>query len=254
MKKFRNIFTAILVLAFYACEYEDEKSEQDVAKRLIEHVKLKHGSEKIEKSDIRFDFREHKYKYIIEGNEAVKYRIKENDSGEVTTDMWKGENLIRDINGETIELSDSLENLFKSSINSVFYFTFLPLNLSDPAVVPKIIDTVTIKNKSYIQVQVTFQEEGGGEDFEDVYMYWFHEEDHTLDYLAYQYFTNEGGIRFREAIDRQVVNDITFQNYINYKPKDDDVDINTIHEDFNNDDLQEVSRIENKNIEVTNQL
>lgn len=256
MKKAKSIFSILLVLIGSACEYksESEKNESSEVERLIEHVKLKHGSEKIEQSDIRFNFRDHKYKYIIEGGEPVKYRIKENDSGEVTTDMWKGEKLTRDIDGETIELSDSLEGLFKSSINSVFYFTFLPLNLSDPAVIPKALDTVTIKNNSYIQVQVTFQEEGGGEDFEDIYMYWFHEKNHTLDYLAYEYFTNEGGIRFREAIERQEIEGITFQNYINYKPQNKDIDIKTIHKEFENGNLEEVSRIINENIEVTNQL
>jgi hypothetical protein len=72
-----------------------------------------------------------------------------------------------------------------------------------------------------------------------------------MEYLADKSFVNGGGIRFREVLDSTRIQGIRFQNYINYKPASDTVDFMMINELFNGDELIEVSRIINENIEVT---
>ena len=65
-----------------------------------------------------------------------------------------------------------------------------------------------------------FTEEDGGKDFEDVFLYWFDEQTFSMDYLAYSYITDGGGVRFREAFNKSEIGGIVFQDYINYKPED----------------------------------
>lgn len=38
-----------------------------------------------------------------------------------------------------------------------------------------------------------------------------------MDYFAYNYQVNEGGVRFRAAFNTRVVAGVTFQDYINYE-------------------------------------
>ena len=109
----------------------------------------------------------------------------------------------------------------------------------------------SIKGKSYHQVEVRFQEENGGKDFEDVFLYWFNPDSFTVDYLAYSYITDGGGVRFREAINRRSVKGITFQDYINYKPQDKSTPLSEMANLFENDELVELSRIENVNIRIS---
>ncbi|MEQ8812483.1 MAG: DUF6503 family protein, partial [Imperialibacter sp.] len=95
----------------------------------------------------------------------------------------------------------------------------------------------------------TFQQEGGGKDFEDVFIYWFDKDSYQLDYLAYYYNTDETGIRFREAYNRQTVDGILFQDYINYAPIDSTITVHQTDDQLEKGLLKELSRIENEKLE-----
>lgn len=69
---------------------------------------------------------------------------------------------------------------------------------------------VTIKGEPYHKIMVTFQQVGGGKDHDNKFYYWFHKENHTLDYLAYSKFGN----RFRAAYNIRIVNGIRFADYV----------------------------------------
>ena len=96
---------------------------------------------------------------------------------------------------------------------------------------------------------MTFQQDGGGVDFEDVFIYWFEKETFNIDYIAYLYHTNGGGIRFREVTTEHFINGIRLVNYNNYKPKRyvkfEDTDI-----EFLEDNLSKVSEINLENISI----
>jgi hypothetical protein len=251
MDNIGKLLAAILfgTLLFSCSEKHKKESEVD---QLFEHVKQKHGSGLIDQRDISFKFREHEYIQKIEDNRIVKYRILQDSNG-VTQDMWISSEpyFERKINEETVDLSDSISEAYQNSINSVFYFSFLPLFLTDNAVNAEIMDTVNIGTEPYCKIKITFDQEGGGKDFEDIYLYWIHMNNKTLDYLAYKYFTNDGGIRFRKAYNRRTIGGITFQDYMNYKPKDPDLPFMEIDDAYNRREIIEVSKIVNENIQVS---
>lgn len=91
--------------------------------------------------------------------------------------------------------------------------------MNDKAVNKLYLGKVLIKGNEYYKIKVTFNEEGGGEDFEDVFVYWVQTGTFKVDYLAYSYAVNGGGIRFKEAYNERFVNGIRFVDYNNCKPE-----------------------------------
>ena len=108
-----------------------------------------------------------------------------------------------------------------------------------------------IKEKTYYKIQVTFNQEGGGEDYEDVFVYWFNKQSFKADYLAYSYSEEDGvGMRFREAYNERYVSDLRFVDYNNYKAEDATIQLNDLGKAFENKQLKLLSKIELKNVKV----
>jgi hypothetical protein len=126
----------------------------------------------------------------------------------------------------------------------------LPFGLNDKAVQKKLLASSTINEKEYYKVEITFSEDGGGEDFEDVFIYWIGKDDFLIDYLAYSYHTNGGGKRFRVLKEQCVKNGIRFVDYYNYKPLEESIKLIDIDKAFENNQLKKVSEIVLKDIEV----
>jgi hypothetical protein len=246
-------FILSLILIATACgKAGNEQTETPLtAQTIVDRSIDFHGLQAINNARITYDFRDMSYSYARDNGLFTYTRTQTDSAGRIIIDSLNNEGLKRFIDGELIELNADRDSAFTSSVNSVHYFTFLPYNLNDSAVIKEYLGTAEIKGKNYHEVKVTFEQEGGGDDFMDVYLYWFDTDDYSMDYLAYKFFVNGGGIRFREVLDSTRIQGIRFQNYINYKPASDTVDFMMINELFNGDELIEVSRIINENIEVT---
>ena len=81
----------------------------------------------------------------------------------------------------------------------------------------KLLGETQIGDSQYYRVEVTFDEKGGGEDYDDIYIYWINKETFKTDYLAYEFNIDGGGTRFREAFNERIINGIRFVDYNNYK-------------------------------------
>ncbi len=207
------------------------------------------GGKKFLNSTISFDFRGRHYVTRRDGGTFSHERIFK-DSLNTIHDFLTNEGFQRETNGERTEVPDSMAAKYARSVNSTIYFALLPYGLNDPAVQKKFLNQTTFEDQPYFTIEVTFKKEDGGEDFNDVFLYWIHEKNFTVDYLAYLYYTDGGGLRFRKAYNPRKVNGILFQDYINYEPKDDSVTIDKIESAYKENLLQELSRIEISNITV----
>ena len=145
---------------------------------------------------------------------------------------------------------DSLAGPISEGVNSVHYFAQLPYGLNAPAVIKELLGETNIKEKPYYVIGVTFKQEGGGVDFDDKFVYWVHKETFTVDYLAYSYSTNGGGIRFREAYNPRVLGGIRFVYYNNYKPEGLTTPLKSLAPIFEANKLALLSKIELENISV----
>lgn len=218
------------------------------AQEIIDKSILVSGVNKVANSDISFVFRDKEYNAIRENGKFTFSR-----SYDSIMDVLNNNGFERLINNKSFSVNDGLISKYSNSINSVHYFSVLPFGLNDKAVQKQLLQSSTIKGKQYYKIEITFSEDGGGEDFEDVFIYWIGKEDFLVDYLAYSYHTNGGGKRFRVLKEQCNIEGIRFVDYHNYKPKDkSDKYLNLIMIDkaYENNQLEKVSEIILENIKV----
>ena len=109
---------------------------------------------------------------------------------------------------------------------------------------------MTIEGNLYWTLKISFDQEGGGDDFQDEFRYWINQKNHQIDYIAYNYLTDGGGTRFRKALNKRKHQGLLFQDYINFKPETKFPPLDSLPWLLEQDKLLEVSRIEKKNIKV----
>jgi len=206
-------------------------------------------SDNCEQAEISFIFRDKSYKSVRkDGNFRLERMF--SDSTATYQDIVTNEGFLRYRNDTFQQIADSTALRLANSVNSVHYFAQLPFGLNDPAVNKELVGDTSIKGAPYFEVEVTFSEEGGGTDFDDVFMYWINKKTYTVDYLAYSYAVNGGGIRFREAYNPREINGIRFVDYYNYKPDTLEYTLDQLPKLFEQGALALLSKIELKNIEV----
>ena len=214
---------------------------------IIEKAVEQHGGPVYDNLQLEFDFRDRHYRGTRQNGYYRYERIFADSLGQQVHDFLDNNGFTRLVAGDTVALPAERIAAFSSSVNSVLYFVLLPALLRDPAVQASYLDTATVKGEPYHKVLVTFKQESGGEDFQDEYVYWFHQQTGLMDYLAYNYQTEGGGARFREAVNRRQTGGVTFSDYINYKPRDDNQAVASFDSLFENGQLQELSRIVTEN-------
>ncbi len=239
----KYIYTLFLVIILAECK---PKTNDFSAQEIINKSIVASGTDKIANSKINFTFRG--INYFADRNNGKFKLVRIKDS---IKDILKNEGFTRLINDKEVFTPDSLASKYSNSVNSVHYFSVLPFGLNDKAVKKKLLKSASVNGEEYYKVEITFNQDGGGEDFEDVFIYWIGKNDFLVDYLAYSYHTNGGGMRFRALKEDYSTNDIRFVNYYNYKPQNENIELIDIDKAFENNQLKKVSEIILENIEVS---
>ena len=205
-----------------------------------------HGGELYNSAHYSFQFRGKDYSFHNDGP-RFRYSVQSEKNRNITEDILNNTGIRRTINGVPAKIDENRIAGYTGSLNSVIYFATLPHKLLDPAVNKEFIGETIIKGQNYKILKVYFNEEGGGTDHDDVFHYWINTSTSRIDYLAYNYTVNKGGVRFREAYNPRVIDGILFQDYVNYK-----ADVGTPLIDlpgiFENKRLKKLSVIETKNV------
>lgn len=247
MKPFYQVSILFIVFIFGCNEHKKENINADV---IVNESIEASGGPKITTSVIGFDFRDKHYR-AIRNKGIFQFERYIKDSTKTIKDVLMNKGFRRYIEDSLIEVPDTMAVKYAASVNSVHYFSVLPYGLNSKAVNKTFLETVSINGKDYYKIKVTFNEEGGGEDFEDVYVYWINSITKKVDYLAYSYNESDGkGLRFREAYNERYVKGIRFLDYNNYKPKASYSNLLKLDSLFVKDDLELLSKIELKNITV----
>jgi hypothetical protein len=240
----RILYALLISISLFSCT-TTLTDPQKIVDKAIEAA----GGEKYLTSIIEFDFRGRHYIAQRDGGKFSYERIFKDSTG-TTHDYVTNDGFKREINNVVADVADAMKVRYTSSVNSVIYFALLPYALNDAAVIKEFLGETTIDQREYYKVKITFQQQGGGEDFEDEFIYWIDKKDFTIGYMAYSYEESDGvGLRFRKAYNPRRVNGILFLDYINFKPKS-EVPITTLEELYKNGELEELSKIDLLNIEV----
>jgi hypothetical protein len=225
---------------------EQKLSAQEIVDKSIEVS----GGKAYKNSKITFDFRGKNY--ISETINSLKTlkRIQKNDSVNLI-DVLSSSGFTRYQNDTLVALHDSLATKYGNSVNSVHYFSKIPYGLNASAVHKELLGETEIKGKLYYKIKVTFDQAGGGDDFDDTYVYFFNKNTFKPDYLAYDFHVNGGGMRFREAFNERYINGIRFVDYNNMKPIDNTGSVLQVDSLFTYNRLKLLSKIELKDVNVS---
>lgn len=243
------ILLVLLLLTATGCTQEEKSEAQEIVNAAI----AAHGGELLDKSVVTFKLRDIQYRALRDEGAYVYSRTFTDDStGQRIHDVLRNSGFERTVDDAVVALPQERQEAFSASVNSVIYFALLPYFLNDAAVQKKYLGEATVKGEPYDKVQVTFAATGGGEDHQDVYVYWFHQQRHTMDYLAYSFEEEDGseGTRFREAVNAREVGGVRFQDYMNYTSKE-KFPLEKYDRAFEEGNLEKVSEINLKDVKVS---
>ena len=83
-----------------------------------------------------------------------------------------------------------------------------------------------------------------------MFIYWINKKSYEVEYLAYSFHVNGGGVRFRKAYNERDIEGVRFVDYENYKPKDNSTKLSELENLFRQNKLELLSKIELKNVKV----
>ncbi|WP_298903911.1 DUF6503 family protein [uncultured Psychroserpens sp.] len=250
-------YLVIITLSFLLLNCKSDASETVTAQSLIDKAIQVSGGDLMDSTTIHFDFRDKHYmafrnKGVFHLERQFKALIfEEVDSINEVKDVLNNKGFMRFVDNSPMNVTDTMAAKYAASVNSVHYFSVLPYGLNDAAVNKKRLADMMIKDHEYFTIQVTFNQDGGGEDFEDVFIYWINKASYKVDYLAYSYNESDGlGLRFREVYNERYIKGIRFVDYNNYKPNDASISLIKLPELFNNNQLKLLSKIELEEVTV----
>lgn len=238
--------TAALLLILGACSPGNDPD------KIIDKVIENHGGDRYENFRASFDFRARHYVMEHRFGRFTYERHFSDSTGQVK-DVLNNDGFKRFLNEKDITDTVKKAAAYARSVNSVAYFALLPYRLNDPAVRKTYIGKGEIKGEPYHKILVTFEKQGGGEDFTDEFVYWIHTRHYTMDYFAYVYFTDGGGKRFRVPLNVRTIGGIRFSDYENYREVDQEISIKDYDQQYQLGKLELLSKIILENLEVVSE-
>lgn len=250
MLKYTYTWLLLGLLFIAAACSESKPAEDNEAQAIVDAAIKAHGGQKLDKSIVSFRLRDIQYRALRDNGAFVYSRTFTDSTGQRIHDVLSNSGFKRTVDDTEVELPEERKQAFSNSVNSVVYFALLPYFLNDPAVQKSYLGEAKVKGEPYHKVKVTFAQEGGGDSYQDEYVYWFHKDRHTMDYLAYNFQENDGGSRFREVIKAYEVGGIRFQDYNNYKIDDLNFPVDNYDRAFEAGKLEKVSEIVLEGVQV----
>ena len=149
-----------LTLIFISC------NQGQTADEIIDKAIEAAGGNELGKAGVSFKFRDLYYKAQRDHGKYTLERCTD-EACEKVHDILTNDGFKRLEEGEAVSLPDSLVDKYSNSVNSVHYFAALPYGLNSAAVHKELVGMDNVKGKSYYKIKVTFDENGGGEDFQE---------------------------------------------------------------------------------------
>jgi hypothetical protein len=250
----RSAFVFFLALVLPACSSESPRASAPPAgtpERVVHDAISAHGGDRFRALRLEFEFRGTPFLVVYDHGIFVFERRTTDAEGRTVVERMDNDATTRTVDGTTVDLAPQELASLETAVNSVVYFALLPWRLEDPAVRLRDLGDAEVEGEPYRKIEVTFESDGGGRDWEDRFVYWFHRDTHMLDYMAYRYHTGDGGTRFRRAINRRVVEGIVLQDYENFEAEEDLDDVAAYDELHRTGQLRLVSLVELDAVRLT---
>ncbi|MFT5168813.1 MAG: hypothetical protein ACI8P3_004058 [Saprospiraceae bacterium] len=211
-----RLLIILFTFSMFACSSPSNvQKTKTLEQKIIDKSIAIHGGKLYKNAHYSFEFRDKKYTFKHQ-DARYEYTSDQSKNDRDVHYYLSNDQFINSINGEVLLLSDKDIIRYGNTLNSVIYFALLPYRLNDPAVIKSYKGITQVKDQAYHTIEVRFSEEKGGTDHEDVYYYWINQKTSTMDYFAYNFHVNGGGVRFRKAYNARMIDGLRFQDYENY--------------------------------------
>jgi hypothetical protein len=246
---------AAVILLASACQSPSSSSEPPTAQAVVDSAIAAHGGDVLDRAVVSFNFRGDDYR-IRQDEGRFHYRRTYSDSlNRTIREGITNDQVYRVVDGDTVSLAEEEKSAVETTVNSVTYFALLPSPLDDPAVQPEYSGRDTLAGVPYHRIRVTFRKEGGGKDWQDVFMYWFRTDTYEMDFLSYAFGLapddEDTGTRFREAYNVRRINGVRVADYKNYTSDTLATDRMHLYPDlWAKEALELVSRVEIDSVDV----
>lgn len=219
---------------------------------IVERAIAHHGGELYERAEIAFDVCSKSGCYDVRTrtdgglfDHAVAGRV-----GEHRREVrWSNDRLEVRHDGEPVAVAPGDERVYRDWAMARIYFALLPYRLADPSVRHEDRGLVDWRGRKLHQVKVTF-EPGTSTAADDEYLYWFDPETGRVEYFAYSYSGNPGGLRFRRATHHRRIGGILFFDQENLGVEGPGLSVDLIDADYVDEKMRPVSTVELKNVDV----
>ena len=162
---------------------------------------------------------------------------------------WSNDALEVRENGTPVAVEPEREQRYRDWAMARVYFCFLPYRLDDPSVIQHELGLVDWEGRRLHRVKVTF-EPGTSTDAGDEYMYWFDPETARLEYFAYSYDDDGGGLRFRRAFDHRRVGGLLVFDQDNYGVEGPGLSVDAIDPAYVKSRMRHISTVRLEQISV----
>jgi len=210
----------------------------------------RYGGSRFVDVQIQFEFRGTPFAMTRQEGGFHYQRTVRGPDGQMVTEVMEDGGTWAEVGGARVSLSPDEIYEVETAVNSVIYFSFLPFRLDDGSVILRDLGSAEVAGEPYYKIEATFEQEGGGTDWDTRFVHWFHRDRLTLDYLAYSYSRDGGGSRFRRAVNRRDVGGLTIQDYENYAGDSATRDIAELDRLYDEGALELLSMVELERVEV----
>ncbi|HKK39885.1 MAG TPA: DUF6503 family protein, partial [Cryomorphaceae bacterium] len=167
----KSIFWAAgLAALFFSCSESTPTTELvPRGEAIVDSAIAYHGGDLYENADLGFGFRGREYRAIRQDGKFEYVNTYRDSAGDHLRRLTN-EGFSQELNNEIIALTEKDSTTRAASVNSVIYFALLPGMLKTQAADKEFLGTEVIEGQQYYKVRVTFSEQGGGEDYDDVFL------------------------------------------------------------------------------------
>ena len=155
--------------------------------------------------------------------------------------MWK--------EGKEVPVPPGEEQRWRDWVMARVYFAFLPYRLGDPSVRFHDRGMETWGGRELHRIGVSF-EPGSSSGADDEFVYWFDPETGRLEQFAYSFSGDPGGLRFRPGFDYRRVGGLLFFDQENFGVEGPDLAVESIDPEFVEEEMELVSTVTLREIEV----
>ncbi len=212
---------AALILVLAACARPAPQGDPE-ALALLDRARAHHGSALLDRAEVSFQFRGTPFVLRRDGGRFRYARTTTDSLGRTVEDVVDNDGTHRFVDGAPVPLDSAEAARTETAVNSVAYFALLPAPLADPAVRARRLTPERVGGRDYDRVEVTFAQDGGGQDHQDRYVYWLRQSDGEVGHYAYTYDVTPGdtaraatGTRFRVPLGSRRVGGVLFQDWRN---------------------------------------